>query len=222
MFNFRTVTFCEPPPIKENTVGWECDYPSLVAFVNGDKPIVGTKCRLRCLAGYSLMSTHDHQNRFLNSIFGTPDDNSIMSIAHQTITCTEDGHWKGYESASKSVCVSTSCAQLPAPEHGTLFPDTCLGDNVPLNTQCLVLCSTGFYPKNGRMRTCSRGFQWFPEDNPLCIKLPPTPRPYIHCPSDIEVDLKSGQSSAYVKIPQPQANMDWYRYGFRLNPCINL
>lgn len=183
-----------------------------MAFVNGDKPIVGTKCKLRCLPGFSLMNPNNHHNRFLSSVYGNPEDNSLVTMAHQAITCAEDGQWKGYDSASRSVCVSTSCPQLPVPEHGTLFPDTCLGDNVPLNAQCLVLCAAGFYPKNGRIRTCSRGFQWFPEDNPLCIKLPPTPRPYIHCPSDVEVDLKPGQASAYVKIPQPQANMDWYRY----------
>lgn len=215
------VTFCEPPPIRENTIGWECEYPSLVAFVNGDNPLIGTKCHLTCPPGYSLgylydnNDHHDKSNHLLhNSILvGADSDNSVFSGHHaKSIICAEDGEWKGLQAISKYTCVSTSCPSLPAPEHGTIFPETCLSDHVPLNSQCLVICNSGFYPKNGKIRTCSRGFHWFPEDNPLCIKLPPTPRPYIHCPSDIIVDLKPGQGTAYVNLPQPQANMDWHRY----------
>lgn len=132
-------------------------------------------------------------------------------MENKAIVCSYDGTWSPPPQRLKSPCALASCTKLSHPKDGSLFPDICLQDNVPLNTQCLIICSPGYYPKNGRIRTCSKGLRWFPEDNPICIRLPPTPRPYIHCPSDVIVNLKPGQSSGYVKIPQPQANMDWYR-----------
>ncbi|CAG7721937.1 unnamed protein product [Allacma fusca] len=187
--------FCDEPPVLPNSSGWECEFPDESSVTNMDKPVAGTKCKLRCLRGFVLKPPH-------NLGFGRVG----------RISCLQDGNWSPPDAFLKSPCISSSCPKLQTPKEGSLFPETCLSDAVPLNTQCLILCSSGFYPKNGRIRTCSKGFRWFPEDNPICIRLPPTPRPYIHCPSDVVVDLKPGQSSAYVKIPQPQANMDWYRY----------
>ena len=36
-------------------------------------------------------------------------------------------------------------------------------------------------------------------------------KPFIQCPSDVTVPLPAHQSSAYVRLPQPKANVDWYR-----------
>ena len=186
---------CDEPPVLPNSSGWDCEYPGGPAFIEGHRAVAGTNCKLRCLRGFVLKPPH-------NLGFGRIG----------RITCLPNGNWSPPDSFLSSPCISSTCTKLRPPKDGFLFPDICTSDSVPLNTQCLVLCSPGYYPKNGRIRTCSKGFNWFPEDNPVCIRLPPTPRPYIHCPSDVTVDLKPGQSSAYVKIPQPQANMDWYRW----------
>ena len=194
--------------------------------MSGDKPAIGTQCKLRCLPGYvaAQQQTSRTSYQYVNSesqnyhrlhydIVSSGESEGGTGKLDQ-ISCSSEGTWSPREllhTPASAPCISSSCSKLVEPENGSVFPGTCLQESVPLNTQCLVLCSSGFYPKNGKIRTCSKGLRWFPEDNPLCIRLPPTPRPYIHCPSDVVVDLKPGQSSSYAKIPQPQANMDWYR-----------
>ncbi|GLG98922.1 Uncharacterized protein GBIM_05483, partial [Gryllus bimaculatus] len=39
-----------------------------------------------------------------------------------------------------------------------------------------------------------------------------TPRPFIHCPRDLKIELPRHQNSVHVRIPQPKSNMDWWRY----------
>lgn len=146
---------------------------------------------MKCQPGFSLNSP----NEITHNIFGK-QVKSLGFSSEQIIRCNEEGKWSPADYLDQVVCTLSSCPKLQKPEFGSLFPEICSSENVPLNTQCLVLCSTGYYPKNGRIRTCSKGFAWFPEDTPLCVRLPSTPRPYIHCPSDVAVDLKPGERNS--------------------------
>lgn len=193
-------------PLVPSAAGWECEHRDTVRISDGQHFRVGSKCRVNCLPGYSLTVI----NEIERIVFGK----QVKSFGYSNpkyLQCSEQGSWEPSDYLEQIACTISSCPTLPKPEFGTVFPEVCLSNNVPLHTQCLILCSTGHYPKNGRLRTCSKGFKWHPEDNTLCIPLPSTPRPYISCPSDVRVDLMPGLASAYVKIPQPQANMDWYR-----------
>lgn len=38
------------------------------------------------------------------------------------------------------------------------------------------------------------------------------PRPYIRCPSSVDVELPSRQRTVRVSFPQPKSNVDWWRY----------
>lgn len=203
---------CDAPPITENVVGWECENPtsSNGNYSDLNKFSVGTRCRLQCLPGYSL----EHSSVLDLDNVSIEDNNVLSGVApKEWIKCEEGGTWNGLETAARSICVLTSCQRLQAIEHGSIYPESaCLYENSPVNTQCLIICENGYYAKNGRIRTCTKEYQWFPEENALCVPHPRTPPPHIHCPSDLQVDLQSGQRTAYVKIPQPQANMDWHRY----------
>ncbi|XP_035701322.1 uncharacterized protein LOC118433481 [Folsomia candida] len=203
--------FCQDPPLLVNASGWECEHHDTLRTTTLSTDGYfrsGTKCRVNCLPGFSLTLL----NEIETTIFGK-QVKSLGGSNSKYVTCSGDGTWSPADYEETVACTASSCPALSKPEFGTLFPEICSSsDRIQLNTQCLVLCEVGYYPKNGRLRTCSKGYRWSPEDSTVCIRLPATPRPYIHCPSDVKVDLMPGMASAYVKIPQPQANMDWYRY----------
>lgn len=224
MFSFLltefVVKFCDEPPRISPTLWWDCQFENGTRLLAAQKQPVGTVCALHCHPGLKLRHNYtssssppsNFYHRFQYEL--VKDEPEIpQKLEELKVKCTPTGNWSpGAQALGSVTCIPSNCPRLSDPEHGSLFPDICLQEEgVPLQTQCLVLCAKGFYPKNGRIRTCSRHFRWFPEENPICVRLPPTPRPYIHCPSDLVVDLKAGQSSAHVIIPQPQANMDWYR-----------
>lgn len=203
----QTVEFCEELPIIANASGWKCEQDMLKSSDDGHFRF-GTKCRVNCLPGYSLTT----MNEIKRTVFGK-QLKSLWYSNTKYAQCSEQGTWAPADYDIQFVCKPSGCHALSKPNYGTLFPEeTCSSENIPLNTQCLILCSPGYYPKNGRLRTCSKDYRWSPEDSSsLCIRLPSSPRPYIHCPSDVNVDLMPGMASGYVKIPQPQANMDWHR-----------
>jgi len=197
-------SYCNHPQILPNAEGWDCIDPESKKLVVKGKPMIpGTKCKPRCAPGFK-MSNDVLRSRWKNK----------KQVKNSEIECNQHGEWFPSNYSTLNSCMPSSCVNLEDPEHGTLFPRVCTQERVPLNTQCLVLCSPGFYPTGGRIRTCSREYEWFPQESPSCNELPPTPRPYIHCPSDIQVPLKPAHATAYVKIPQPQANMEWHRYLF--------
>jgi len=221
LIHWITAKFCEEPITVTTTGRWDCELPDGSELAAGEKPPVGTRCRLACLPGLALHlnlptpSPATFYHRFHYDVLR--DEPEVVVKENQLIIkCLATGQWSEGKSYLDMIsCVSSNCPRLLAPEHGSLFPEACQEEGVPLHSQCLVLCSAGFYPRNGRIRTCSKSLKWFPEENTICLRLPPTPRPYIHCPSDLIVDLKAGQSSTHVIIPQPQANYA-YRYAYQI------
>ncbi|KAK8739357.1 hypothetical protein OTU49_003594 [Cherax quadricarinatus] len=122
-------------------------------------------------------------------------------------TCLNTGMW----SNNAVTCQAVKCSMLAEVEHGRVSPKRCIRRTSVVGQHCYLSCSSGFRVVGNPVRTCQPSGTWSPESpSPYCEK--DTLKPFIQCPSDVMVDLAPHQSTAYVRLPQPKANVDWFRY----------
>ncbi|KAG0710000.1 Sushi, von Willebrand factor type A, EGF and pentraxin domain-containing protein 1 [Chionoecetes opilio] len=148
----------------------------------GDAYRRGTSCSFTCALGLSLHGSHN-------------------------ATCLPAGVW----SASPATCRARKCSVLAEVDHGRVLPKRCTGRTTGVGQHCYLTCSPGYRVVGNPVRTCQTSGLWSPEaSSPYCEK--DSLKPFIQCPGDVQVDLAPHQSSAHVRLPQPKANVDWFRY----------
>ncbi|KAK4321167.1 hypothetical protein Pmani_008010 [Petrolisthes manimaculis] len=125
----------------------------------------------------------------------------------RTTICTPEAVW----STSVPTCQALKCSVLTDVEHGRVSPGRCVTRASSPGHHCYLSCSPGYRVVGNPVRTCRPDGHWSPDaPSPYCEK--DTMKPFIQCPSDVKVELAPHQSSAYVRLPQPKANVDWFRY----------
>ncbi|XP_068220454.1 LOW QUALITY PROTEIN: uncharacterized protein [Palaemon carinicauda] len=166
--------------------------PVIVAPLNGDMVCtqdleggaypMGTTCMFSCAKGAAL---HGSANT----------------------TCLSTGSW----SRNSATCQAVKCSVLAEVNRGRVSPSRCVRRTSNVGQHCYLSCSPGYRVVGNPVRTCRSTGSWSPEaPSPYCEK--DTLKPFIQCPSDVTVELAPHQSTSYVRLPQPKANVDWYRY----------
>lgn len=99
--------------------------------------------------------------------------------------------------------------------------------------RCVLHCAPGFKPAAKRTAVCDHLQNWSPSDELNCVpaeaqqqqqkqqsrqsvngmrpKTVVATKPSIKCPQDAKVVLPKDQTSAVIRIDQPQTNVDWKR-----------
>lgn len=63
-----------------------------------------------------------------------------------------------------------ACPQLQQPRDGTYAPANCLTESQLPGGRCVLHCSAGFKPENGRTIVCGRNLEWSPIARLNCVE----------------------------------------------------
>lgn len=102
--------------------------------------------------------------------------------------------------------------------------------NIYSGERCVLHCAPGFKPAAKRTAVCNHLQNWSPSENLNCVpieaqqhqqkqqsvaavrqKTVAATKPIMKCPQDAKVVLPKDQTSAIIRIDQPQTNVDWQR-----------
>ncbi|XP_048589676.1 fibrillin-3 isoform X2 [Nematostella vectensis] len=136
----------------------------------------GNTCTYSCNNGYKLADSGAH-----------------------TVTCGARGVWEG----TQPQCVRKQCPKLTAIPNAKFYPDFCGTKGASYTSICNYICDQGYEMSGNPRRTCQADETWSGVA-PTCTKY--VPKPWISCPFDIIVDLKTGAKTADVsslwKLPR--------------------
>ncbi|XP_072400002.1 uncharacterized protein [Diabrotica undecimpunctata] len=175
------VAHCRVPPAPSNGVIRCWDKSEMGSFVPS-----GAKCNVWCNEGYKLMG-----------------DSQMI--------CGDSGSW----GENEPQCLVATCPKLPSIQNGWYLPGVCNSGRTYIGESCSVYCRQGFMLKAGIEKyVCDPNMNWMPTVRPdalynACTKTPSNT--YINCPQKGQIDfiLPEGQRQMFVKIPRPEANVDW-------------
>lgn len=128
------------------------------------------------------------------------------------------------------VISAQTCPRLSRPEHGTILPTKCMLGHIYSGERCVLHCAPGFKPVAKRTAVCDHLQNWTPSTDLNCVPVETQQqqqkkqsvsgmrqnavaalKPFIKCPQDAKVVLPKDQTSAVIRIEQPQTNVDWQR-----------
>lgn len=79
--------------------------------------------------------------------------------------------------------------------------------------RCLLHCEPGFKAIGRKIAVCNYERNWLPTADLNCVPEYITDdfRPAIKCPQDTTIVLPPNEETVYVKLEQPQTNVNWMR-----------
>lgn len=157
----------------------------------------------------------------------TVHKNYTLSVLH----CPLSQSQRPFIVCNRFVVVSAqTCPRLSRPEHGTILPTKCMLGSIYSGERCVLHCAPGFKPAAKRTAVCDHLQNWSPSTDLNCIPVEAKQqqrqsvmrqnaakttvvamKPFIKCPPDAKVVLPKDQTSAVIRIDQPQTNVDWKR-----------
>nr|XP_058971506.1 sushi, von Willebrand factor type A, EGF and pentraxin domain-containing protein 1-like [Pocillopora verrucosa] len=145
--------------------------------------------------------TQEGQNKYEDTCKVVCNHGNVLNKpAAEITTCGKDGLWVPHP----SYCIGRPCPSLKDIPNGSVQA-SCkiyLDGSTRYGGRCFYRCNSGYDLKGVSYRDCQADGKWSGTE-PICEKRHPTP--YITCPSDINVILKPGMSTADVsdqwKIP---------------------
>ncbi|TGZ54065.1 Fibrillin-1 [Temnothorax longispinosus] len=100
--------------------------------------------------------------------------------------CVSDGHWNG----EQPICLREVATD-------------------PLYNPSINSVPPVHVPRGSQEKRCRRVLS---ESLTIDFIAVDTPRPFVSCPQDMDVELPARQNTIRVTFPQPKSNMDWWRY----------
>ncbi|XP_029163192.1 fibrillin-1-like isoform X1 [Nylanderia fulva] len=173
-----------------------------------------------CRTGYTLITRGQCQdvNECLNRNGGCTGE-CVNTAGSYYCSCSVDL----VLAPDERTCVSPTsrCHAMEPPLHGEIrCPGHSSGASVyPQGAKCHVRCRRGFRLEGAHTRHCVSDGRWSGKE-PICLREvvtdslynPNTPRPFVSCPQDMDVELPARQNTIRVTFPQPKSNMNWWRY----------
>lgn len=125
-----------------------------------------------------------------------------------------------------------ACPRLAKPDHGTILPANCMYGDTFSGERCFLHCPSGYKALGKRVAVCNN-LQWHPRAELQCVPVRTStvqltsaaapkhhqqlqqqqhPRPTIKCPEDMTVIKPKNQDTVFVRIAQPQTNVDWNKH----------